>query len=118
MEETTGIAYEPWHFRYIGFPHAKAVEHFDICYEEYVDVLKKYTFETRLLYVKADGSVSSAEPEEMPTSDGYLIYYVPMAEGESTEIKVPSGFEYEDVTISGNNVDGFIVTVYLYPSES
>lgn len=118
MEETTGIAYEPWHFRYIGFPHAKAVEHFDICYEDYVEVLKKYTFETRLLYVKADGSVSSAEPEEMPTSDGYLIYYVPMAEGESTEIKVPSGFEYEDVTISGNNVDGFIVTVYLYPSES
>lgn len=118
MEETTGIAYEPWHFRYIGFPHAKAVEHFDICYEEYIEFIKKYTFETRMLYVKPDGSVTSAEPEEMPTSDGYLVYYVPMAEGESTEIKIPTGFEYEDVTISGNNVDGFIVTVYLYPNEA
>lgn len=118
MEATTGIAYEPWHFRYIGFPHAKAVEHFDLCYEDYIELLKKYTFETRILYVKADGTVSSAAPEEMPTSDGYLIYYVPMAEGESTQIKIPTGFEYKDVEISGNNVDGFIVTVHLYPGES
>lgn len=118
MEATTGIAYEPWHFRYIGFPHAKAVEHFGLCFEDYIELLKKYTFETRLLYVKADGTVSSAAPEEMPTSDGYLIYYVPMAEGDSTPIKIPTGFEYENVEISGNNVDGFIVTIHLYPSES
>jgi LAS superfamily LD-carboxypeptidase LdcB len=117
-EDITHIAYEPWHFRYVGFPHAKAVEHFDVCFEEYIELIKKYTFETRMLYVRSDGTVSGADSEEMPTSDGYLIYYVPMAEGESTQIKIPAGFEYEDITISGNNVDGFIVTVYLYSSES
>ncbi len=117
-EEITHIAYEPWHFRYVGFAHAKAVEYFGFCYEEYVEKLKEYTFETKMLYVNSDGTVRDVLPEAMPTSNGYLIYFVPMEAGESTQIKVPNAFAYDNVEISGNNVDGFIVTVTLHDNEA
>ncbi len=116
-ENLTHIAYEPWHFRYVGFAHAKAIEHFGFCYEEYIAKLKEYTFETKMLYVKSDGTVSDVMLEAMPSSDGYLIYFAPMEAGESTQIKVPNAFAYDNVEISGNNVDGFIVTVTLHDGE-
>lgn len=39
--EITGISFEPWHFRYIGRYHAKAIYDAGICLEEYVEQLKK-----------------------------------------------------------------------------
>ena len=36
-----------------------------------------------------------------------MIYYAP-CDGEETKIKVPKNTDY---TVSGNNVDGFVVTV-------
>ncbi len=35
--ELTGINYEPWHFRFIGFEHAKAIYESGLCLEEYVE---------------------------------------------------------------------------------
>lgn len=35
-ESTTGIAYEPWHYRYVGANHAKAITQAGITLEEYV----------------------------------------------------------------------------------
>lgn len=35
-EPTTGIAYEPWHYRYVGANHAKAITEAGITLEEYV----------------------------------------------------------------------------------
>lgn len=35
----TGIAEEPWHFRYVGVPHAQYMEEHDLCLEEYMDRL-------------------------------------------------------------------------------
>ena len=40
MEETGGIIYEPWHFRYVGRYHAKKMYDMDMCLEEYVEYLK------------------------------------------------------------------------------
>ena len=34
--EITGIAYEPWHYRYVGKEHAKAIMEKGICLEEYL----------------------------------------------------------------------------------
>ena len=35
-EHITGIAYEPWHFRYIGQPHAQVCFENNLCLEEYL----------------------------------------------------------------------------------
>jgi D-alanyl-D-alanine carboxypeptidase len=39
-QESTGISYEPWHFRYVGEPHAWYCTKHGITFEEYVDMLK------------------------------------------------------------------------------
>lgn len=40
-EHLTGISCEPWHFRYVGAPHAAIMEERDLCLEEYVEVLRQ-----------------------------------------------------------------------------
>ena len=37
----TGIAAEPWHFRYVGVPHALLMENKHLCLEEYIDLLRR-----------------------------------------------------------------------------
>ncbi len=86
----TEIDYESWHFRYVGVPNATAMVNEGLCMEEYIDFIKNYT---------ADGL-----HYQVTTADGtYDIYYA-----EGIQIPVPQMQAYE---ISGNNVDGFIVTV-------
>lgn len=89
-EKITGIAHEPWHFRYVGFPHSAIMADMELALEEYVELIKNYTLEHPLLY------------------KGTEIYYVP-ANGKSTEIRLPEKSIYQ---ISGNNVDGFVVTIW------
>ncbi|MCI8442311.1 MAG: M15 family metallopeptidase [Provencibacterium sp.] len=36
-EDVTGIHYEPWHYRYVGIEHAKAIKERGITLEEYLD---------------------------------------------------------------------------------
>ena len=102
----TGINYESWHYRYVGTPHSLIMEEQDLCLEEYVDYLKTFTYDgARLLFDPAAGtSRTLAAGEEFES--GTLIYYVPAAAGE-TKCPIPGGCTY---TISGNNIDGFIVT--------
>jgi len=38
--EITGIAYEPWHFRYVGRFHATRMHDLNMCLEEYIEYLK------------------------------------------------------------------------------
>ena len=88
-EDITGVEYEdlPGHFRYVGVPAATAMQEEGLCLEEFIEFIKEYT--------KNDAySVTVGEVE-------YEIYFV---EGED----VPDVDAYD---ISGNNVDGFIVTV-------
>jgi len=108
----TGIAYEKWHFRYVGIPHAYAIDANNLCLEEYIDFIKTYTADGKMLHVKTDRSVTDVDvtAAELPKDNGWLLYYVPMTEGESTEIRIPRDAQYE---ISGNNVDGYIVTITL-----
>jgi len=108
----TGIAYEKWHFRYVGIPHAYAMTAQDLCLEEYIDYIKTYTSDGKMLHVKTDRTVVDVDTAaaELPKDNGWLVYYVPMTEGDTTELRIPRDAEYE---VSGNNVDGYIVTVSL-----
>ncbi len=37
--DITGIAYEPWHIRYVGQPHARLIMDSGVSYEEYIEAL-------------------------------------------------------------------------------
>ena len=56
--------------------------------------------------------MAEVSPTAFP-KEGTLVYFVPAAEGETTDIRLPRGNIFEKYEISGNNVDGFIVTVRI-----
>lgn len=89
-EALTGIAEEPWHFRYVGAPHALLMQDHDLCLEEYAAFLRQ-NVPTCLL----------------PNGQIARVFYVPCA-GEETEITLPEGC----CQISGDNDGGFIVTCW------
>ena len=110
----TGIGHEQWHFRYVGLPHAYASDVTGYCLEEYLDHLKNYTADTKMLHISEDRKLTDVNPAEIgELSGGWLTYYVPAADGETTEVKLPGGDKFADYGISGNNTDGFIVTITL-----
>ena len=86
----TGIQYEPWHFRYVGLPHSAIMQKNNDTLEQYLDLLKER------------GSVSI-----IIEGKGYDVSYHPIS--RNTIIGIPANRQYE---ISGNNIDGVIVTVY------
>ncbi|MBC8534822.1 M15 family metallopeptidase [Yeguia hominis] len=89
-QAVTGIAAEPWHFRYVGVPHASVMQENGFCLEEYLSFLQAYAFERQHLRVQCGDTT-------------YTIYYT-----DQLDVPVPNDRAY---SISGNNVDGFIVTV-------
>lgn len=95
--DKTGVSDHTEHFRYVGVPHADYITENDLTLEEYLQMLKKYVYTSRTL------SVSSNSKE-------YEIYYIKAKDDESGSVKVyvPQNYSY---TISGNNADGFIITV-------
>lgn len=112
--EITGIGHEQWHFRYIGLAHAYAVDALGLCYEEYVDALKGYTADTKMLHISAERELTDVAVTDISAvSGGWLTYFVPASEGDTTDIRIPGGDKFADYEISGNNVDGFIVTITL-----
>ncbi len=96
-EDITGYSAEPWHFRYVGIPHAQYISDNNITLEEYFDIIYKH---------KADN------PALMEDHSGcrWCVYFVEADEAQDTRIPVPENYDY---SISGDNCGGFIVTVKL-----
>jgi len=92
-EQITGISHEPWHFRYVGYPHSEIMAEKGLSLEEYVDFIKAFGEENK--YCCRQGEIE--------------VYYVPASEEGDTEILISSRAVYQ---ISGNNADGFIVTAW------
>ena len=92
-EHITGIAAEPWHFRYVGRPHARLMRERGLCLEEYVELLRSYPYPDRLL--ESCGERYSAEVGF--TMDARLTPDAPCQ-------------------VSGNNVDGYIYTLWRRPA--
>jgi len=94
-EEITQTIYEPWHFRFVGLPHSTIIHQNGWVLEEYIDLIREYTID---------------EPMQQQVGDTlYEIYFV-------TDINIPIPF-YSNYEISGNNVDGFIVTIVREPYD-
>ena len=83
----TNIAYEEWHFRYIGYPHSQIISDLNMCLEEYIVYLKQFKYPSHPLKYK-----------------NYEIYYLELEEDNIT-IEIDN-----NTNISGNNIDGFIIT--------
>lgn len=99
-EEITEYRKEPWHFRYVGSPHAKYMTENNLCLEEYIELLRN-------AYHYSGEHLKIADEYGSP----YEIYFYPSDDGEEyTNVPLPTGVKFD---ISGNNVDGFIVTVHV-----
>lgn len=99
-EKITGISHEPWHFRYVGCPHSLIMKDRGFSLEEYIDFIKTYRENSRFVYKQADGKETE-------------VYYVP-ANDREIQLNIPESSVYQ---VSGNNVDGFIVTVWRANDE-
>ena len=99
-EEITGISHEPWHFRYVGYPHSKIMQEKGVSLEEYTEFIKTYNKENPYLF-------------KQPHRAEIEIYYVPAHAGK-TPINIPEKCVYQ---ISGNNTDGFVVTLWRKNDE-
>lgn len=95
-ESITHIAHEPWHFRYVGYPHSLIMEKKQMALEEYIEDLKQYAYDK--------------QPLTMVDSNFYFeIFYIAIKDQEEIQIKLPNCTAYQ---VSGNNQDGFIVTLW------
>ena len=93
-EKITGIADEPWHFRYVGRPHARLMRDMGLTLEEYVELLRGYPYPGRLLSAAGGGYDAFV---------GFSRSYTPQ------EHRAPC-------QVSGNNVDGYILTLWRLPA--
>ncbi len=94
-EGLTGIAHEPWHFRYVGYPHSIIMKERGFALEEYTEYIKRYRNDCRLVY--STGRNLDVE-----------IYYIP-ADDDCVVVSVPEDCVYR---VSGNNTDGFVMTLW------
>ena len=90
----TNVNHEPWHFRYVGLPHADIMVEKGYCFEEYIDSLRSFSPENPLVYSASDGKT-------------YQVYFI-KEDVAKNGIPIPNGKSY---AVSGNNVDGYIVTI-------
>ena len=82
------------HIRYIGVAHATYMYENGLCFEKYLETLRNKYSSTNPLTFSAGGKE-------------YSVYYVKYS-GNPTSVPVPKNSNY---TISGDNMNGFIVAV-------
>jgi D-alanyl-D-alanine carboxypeptidase len=86
-QDSTGIAYESWHFRYVGQPHARYMADNNFTFEQYIAALRS-----------AGGYSITLDGVE------YTVTYELARDGK---IGIPDGGNYD---ISRDNTGGYIVT--------
>lgn len=84
-------------FRYVGVAAATYIAENNLCLEEYLLTVKSYTIDNMLRITNG--------------ATNYGVYYVPANSNGDTRFSVPA--DPNSYEISGNNMDGFVVTVTL-----
>lgn len=93
-EQITGIGHEPWHFRYVGAGHAHIMNAHGFVLEEYLSFIKQFTY------------LDNPYQMQLGTQTMEISYLQATGEGD-TKLELDPAMPY---TISGNNVDGFVIT--------
>lgn len=86
-ENVTGIAYEPWHVRYVGLPHAKLMQSCELALEEYVESLTPGTWY------------------------GYEQYRILRVSQDACDVTLPNG--WTSATVSPDNTGHLILTLQM-----
>jgi D-alanyl-D-alanine dipeptidase/carboxypeptidase len=93
-EDVTGIAQEPWHFRYVGAPHAAIITELGLTLEEYHVFLKQYPYGKKCFPYRIG-------------NQSITVSYLEATTGADTKLEIDSDIPY---SVSGNNADGFVLT--------
>ncbi len=86
-EKETGIRFEPWHIRYVGFPHSKIIYENRLTLESYIDSLEKN------VYYEALG------------------YYISRQQPKDNIIFIPTNAS--EISVSCDNLGCYIVTAKI-----
>ena len=87
--QITGIEFEPWHFRYVGKPHAYFMRQNNLLLEEYIELLR-------------DRSIITFEKNGR-------TYYIIHQNSHDGVLYLPEALQY---SVSGDNVGGYIITAW------
>jgi len=87
--EITGFPFEPWHYRYIGLPHAYFMHTNDFVLEEYIDYLREHR-----------------EISIVHNRTFYTVFYLSCT---YETIEIPTNYSF---SASRDNTGGIIVTVW------
>ncbi len=93
-ESVTKIAHESWHFRFVGIPHAAIMAQMSLTLEEYIDYVKQFPLGSEALVVSLN-------------QGSFAIRSVKAEKNKAICLEVDPRFPY---SVSGNNIDGFILT--------
>jgi len=85
----TNVPFEPWHYRYVGQPHAYFMTHNDLVLEEYIAYLRRNS-EITVIFDGAE----------------FTIFYVTV---EDEVLELPYGYSF---WASRDNTGGIIVTAW------
>ncbi len=99
--DITGVTNEKYHFRYVGVPHATYMYENNLCLEEYLDLLRD------------SHSYKSEHLTFEDATNTYEVYYVAASSDRTTVVPVPKTDDRITYTVSGDNKEGFIVTVTI-----
>ena len=93
-EAVTGIGQEPWHFRYVGAPHAEIMTEKGMVLEEYIEFIREYEYGRNPYRYCSQGKE-------------IWVSYLNAQDQEEICLEVDDAMPR---SISGNNVDGFVIT--------
>ena len=93
-EDVTGIGHEPWHFRYVGWPHARLMEEHHLVLEEYLSWLHGFPLGAEPLRYQGLGR-------------RFEISYVPAE--QASDLELPANLPCQT---SDTNEGGVVLTVW------
>lgn len=106
-EDVTGIAGEPWHFRYVGTPHALAMTRLGLTLEEWLSLLAREAPIARPLAISAEGEVTPC-PRHSAPAGSTLVAHAPVEGAYAVSLPHARGAAFAHV--SGTNAGGVVIT--------
>lgn len=106
-EHVTGMAAEPWHYRFVGSPHSRAMYVLGLTLEEWLALLSAEATIDRPLAIARNGMVTPCD-RKPPRSGSWLVASVPVPRAHLVTLPRTRGASYAQV--SGTNCGSVVIT--------
>ena len=100
-EDITLIGYEPWHFRYVGYPHSSIIANMSLTLEEYHQFIKKYEYNKNYFIY----------------DDSKMIFNISYLKADKIKGNTIEIIDKNNFAISGDNQEGFIICTWVNKDE-